>query len=242
MGGVKKAKFCFASSNLIIVFAALALIAFAANYHAQFFPLELGKHLNLTGAVVISLIIIGCLLFIIAFLGSYGALAESRCMLLAFAVIVFMFLLGELLLAVFIVSRADSGSQMNHLFRNQMEQLAKEYNPENQDDPQNWLFDTLQRNFFCCGVHGPEDWLTPNATRRLPASCCYQEQAKGLKESDLCRDGKFIPELGCLDQNTILVRDNMYLIGGTALLLAIVETVAVLVAYWLSCAIKTRDD
>ncbi|XP_074599698.1 CD63 antigen-like isoform X2 [Brevipalpus obovatus] len=205
--------------------------------------MELGKHLNLTETAAIVMIIVGCILFIISILGSYGAMAESHCMLISFSVIVFFFLLGELLLAAFIVSRSDPGSQMNNMLRNRMEQMFKEYNPDGQEDAQNWLFDTIQRNFRCCGVQGMDDWLVSNKTRSLPPSCCYQKQAKGLKEgSTYCRDGQYVPELGCLDQISSVISDNMYIIGGTALLLAIVETVAILMAYWLSCAIKTCGE
>lgn len=150
----------------------------------------------------------------------------------------------ELVLACLLVSLGGQGQdkELSEFVRKQLEQIAKEYNRDDQTDRANWLMDFFHRELKCCGVNGPTDWATTNGTKFIPSSCCFNESTPALKLNDQCEIGKFAPEVGCVKQVMDISREHIFLIGSCALVLALVEMIAISVAYCLSCAIRSRDQ
>lgn len=163
---------------------------------------------------------------------------------MSFAVIVFILLLIELALAALLVSFGGSGQdiQLNEFVRKHLEQASKEYNKEDSTDRANWYMDFFQRELKCCGVYDSKDWTSPNTTTFIPASCCFNETGPALKLNDLCKGvAKYVPETGCVKQAMDMFREHIFLIGSCALIFALIEMIAISVAYCLSCAIRSRD-
>jgi tetraspanin E len=66
--------------------------------------------LNIPSTTATAMIIFGCALFVISFLGCYGAFSESYCMLTTYGVIIFVFLFLQLLLAGLLITYHDTVS------------------------------------------------------------------------------------------------------------------------------------
>lgn len=236
-GVMKVIKFLFGFVNLVLVCFAIGLIGLAANWRAEFIPINHFESLGITERAATALIIIGCILFVVSFLGSYGAFAENQCMLLTFAVIIFLFLIIEFVIAALFVTYGHYETHVNDAIRIQMEKFVKEYNNEDPKDPLNVPMDEIQKYLKCCGVYGPDDW-EKNGTKFLPESCCQEEIQDGLRVSDLCKGGKYVSAVGCMNQAVTTLKDNVFIVGGTALLLALIELISISIAYCLSCAIR----
>lgn len=127
------------------------------------------------------------------------------------------------------------------MVRKQMEQFVKEYNNENAKDPLNTPMDEIQKYLKCCGVYGPDDW-EKNGTKFLPQTCCHDELEDGRRASDRCSGGKYVAVVGCMNQASNMLKENVFIVGGTALLLALVELISISIAYCLSCAIRGSSD
>eukprot|EP00094_Tigriopus_californicus_P005675 TCALIF_05470-PA protein Name:"Similar to TSPAN11 Tetraspanin-11 (Homo sapiens)" AED:0.33 eAED:0.33 QI:0/0/0/0.5/1/1/2/0/143 len=89
------------------------------------------------------LIIAGCIIVVISFLGCFGAMKEVKCMLLTY--FIFLFLMFVVLLI---------GGVLGYVFRNQVEDnlrpemkhTIEEYDPGNLNDPITTAWDDTQRN------------------------------------------------------------------------------------------------
>lgn len=109
-------------------------------------------------------------------------------------------------------------------------------------------WDSIQEQFECCGVDKPDDWantthLTP-ARKTVPDSCC-KNVAVGCGENKInppTPPANSIYTDGCLDQFVQYVEDNIYLIGGAGIGIAVVQLIAVIAACCLGKKMKGDSD
>jgi hypothetical protein len=105
------------------------------------------------------------------------------------------------------------------------------------------LWDFLQTNMSCCGVKTPQDWrykLGGAKNFSTPDTCCLP-----AVRISACGHGALqdlmttrIHASGCLDQLMNFVRSNLYIIGGVALGIALVELFGIIFACCLVSAVK----
>lgn len=118
-------------------------------------------------------IILGFLIFLIAFLGCCGALIESHCILLTFGIIVTVIVTLELTIAgLAFAFKADLRNTASQKLRD----AVTNYNWSDPSTPSSRMIDRLQSTLRCCGFNSTSDWtdLHPNPLDRtlLPDSCC----------------------------------------------------------------------
>ena len=72
------------------------------------------------------------------------------------------------------IALAASGTQLVDL-KTPLKETMDDYVP-NGDDSITKAWDDIQREYECCGVDGPTDWVTegpyPQGNAKVPASCC----------------------------------------------------------------------
>lgn len=96
---------------------------------------------------------------------------------------------------------ADSTSELKDKMR--LSQAKYDwFNGSTEDDIKNATlkWDTVQRNYECCGIASPKDWeeyRPDDKPDAYPASCCMNPRLVG--EDKLCHNIKNVWDFGCVD-------------------------------------------
>nr|DAA34623.1 TPA_inf: tetraspanin [Amblyomma variegatum] len=118
------------------------------------------------------LIVVGSIVFLVAFLGCCGAMQESYCMLMLFSVFLFLILVAEI--AAGALGFVYKG-KVDNIATDKFIQTMKDYNRGGgKMQPVHEAWDFIQHQLQCCGVNGPEDWLK-YAQIPPPQSCCSSD-------------------------------------------------------------------
>uniref|UniRef100_A0A023FMU7 Tetraspanin n=1 Tax=Amblyomma cajennense TaxID=34607 RepID=A0A023FMU7_AMBCJ len=116
------------------------------------------------------LIVVGSIVFLVAFLGCCGAMQESYCMLMLFSVFLFLILVAEI--AAGALGFVYKG-KVNNIAEKRFTDTLKDYERESKGKvkPVQEAWDFIQQQLKCCGVKGPRDW-EQYAGIQPPPSCC----------------------------------------------------------------------
>ncbi|XP_075986026.1 tetraspanin-18-like [Anticarsia gemmatalis] len=211
--------------NLVFVLAGLALIGVGV---AAIYKLE--DLLNLIPISIVKFapyvfIILGAIIFLIAFSGCCGAITESKCLLITYA--------------VFMAVLAGAKIFFTIELHNNMEYLRTEvegYVNKAFDDPSmNATFHAVEVLLKCCGTTGPGVYnMTIFDTQYVPPTCCENPD-----ETTIClKENAF--QIGC----TTLIGDLLESLGGnlsyTLIFIIVAEVLAMLFAIYVSCTIKEK--
>ncbi|XP_032669110.1 tetraspanin-33-like [Odontomachus brunneus] len=173
------------------------------------------------------LIVVGILVFIIAFMGCCGALRESTCMVLVFSVLLSIVLLMELAAAV--AAYALQGS-IKGLLAEKINVTMHQYgqNKEVSD-----ALDFLQSRLRCCGYNGPEDWNSIELNETI-TSCC-DNIFYSIEEN--CSQ-KF--NEGCINRLSDIIHRSALYIGTGAVAIALIQLTGIMFACMLGRAIRRQ--
>lgn len=204
--------------NFLFAICGLLLVVVGALSLKNVAPLaEIGNHLDSSSFVIIA---VGVVIFVIAFYGCCGAVRESNCMLVTFAILLLTIIVIEVIACV--LAYMYSGQAKDELERN----IAKLFeDAKSGEKGPSEAVDAIQQNLSCCGVNGPASYLALT----LRPSCCggsspctpinaYQTGCKQAIEESIVRNGKIV--------------------GGVAIGVAVVELLGVWFALGLAGAIK----
>ncbi|CAH2243628.1 23 kDa integral membrane protein-like [Pararge aegeria] len=148
----------------------------------------------------IGAIVIGCIVFVVAFFGCCGAIRESNCMLITYAIFMIVLMVLKITLATLIFVKQDA------LLADIPKWLGDAFTKDKQ------AFQQIERTFECCGVSGPESYLSLT----LPDSCCAGTPCTIVNAHPGCTKvvGDFLQTFGLA-------------IGAVAIVIVAVELVAV---------------
>ncbi|XP_061160024.1 tetraspanin 35 [Syngnathus typhle] len=196
-------------------------------------PTELSQVLN----VGYLLIAVGILLVIIGFLGCFGAIKESKCMLLTFFIIILLVFLVEVAGAVVIlVFRPLAEDVFQRFGTAAVASIKKDYGT---DSDVTGLWDTTMSTLKCCGIYNSSDFIDSpyyvENSNQYPPPCCPRAEPCDQIAIDI---STAIP--GCFVKFTQLIDDNTVVIVGVALGIAALELCAMTVSMILYCKIKSR--
>ncbi|XP_028169756.1 23 kDa integral membrane protein-like [Ostrinia furnacalis] len=205
-------KYILFAVNLIFALGGLALLILGVIVQVQVSDVVSVASVNISVAPISSMVI-GSVIFFIAFLGCCGAIKENRCFLLTYAVFMVLLMIVKITLGtVIFVSKEDVVA----------------------DVPQ-WLGDTfvnnrtdfydIQTSFQCCGTVGPQVYL-PDP---LPASCCAEEPCLAANAFD-----------GCNQVIQDYLSAFLIAIGAVLLVVAGIELVAAIFCFCLSRHIDNK--
>ncbi|XP_020815641.1 23 kDa integral membrane protein [Drosophila serrata] len=128
----------------------------------------------------IVLISLGSIVVFISFLGCCGAIRESVCMTMSYAVFLLILLILQLTLVVLLFTNKDKfDSAMGDVIDKAWES----------DQGRGGVFDAIQKSLHCCGRDSAADYITHGQT--LPASCCDGSCLNPLNIYGGCR-AKFV--------------------------------------------------
>ncbi|XP_075969214.1 CD63 antigen-like [Anticarsia gemmatalis] len=231
MSCVKYLLFCF---NL--VFAITGLIILIVGIKAE---INSSPYIDLTdsnfytsGPIV--LIIVGVIVFIVAFFGCCGAVKENHCMIVTFSVFLLIIFVAEL--AVGIAGYVKHQDLENSIVTHLNSTIAK----YNTDKDVTKTFDILQTDLQCCGINGPEDWAANNIT--LPNTCCAGQEIANDKVVPCTPDSEHFHKEGCLNKLVVYFKDIALVLGGVGLGVAIVQLLGVIFACCLARSIRSQYE
>lgn len=217
--------------NLIFVIAAIALIAVGAYVQIKLVDYYDFFGNEYTGPGIL-LIVVGVFIFLIAFFGCMGALKENYCLTMSFAVllaVVFIMMIAGGIAAY--VMRNDIEKEVTTILTNAQGNYGL---PDHAGVTKTW--DKLQREFTCCGVKDPSEWLANNIS--YPVSCCKDESGD-------CSDPPTVNQIydrGCEQSFVDWLKDKVAIIGGVGVGLAFIMIVGVLFACCLARAIRKEYE
>ncbi|GJQ71555.1 hypothetical protein Trydic_g11263 [Trypoxylus dichotomus] len=222
--------------NLVFAISGIALIvagAFVYSDVGEFKYFMEGRIL----APPIVLIIAGIIIFLVAFLGCYGAIKESYYMLIAFAVCLLIIFIVELAVGI---AAAVFKADFEMVMRDTLKASMDKYHSDKSDK---LAWDHVQTKLECCGIDKPEDW--PNNQR--PYSCCHSTR-DGATPPDLkqCQaaisNDEYVYSTGCLDRLKMKASDNAKILIGVGIGIAFIEVIGIALACWLAAAIKKKEQ
>jgi CD63 antigen len=111
--GITTVKHLLFFFNFVFALCGLAmLIAGALTYanidKSNYFMEEVSEKVNFT-ASPIALMVVGSIIFVIAFFGCCGAIRESNCMIITFAVLLLAILIMEIAIRIVVFVRSEEG-------------------------------------------------------------------------------------------------------------------------------------
>ncbi|XP_038052434.1 CD63 antigen-like isoform X1 [Patiria miniata] len=236
--GAKLSKMVLFVFNSILWLVAIALIALGGYVVAR--PADYGAFfgdsantLNIACGVIIA---VGCLVFLLAFAGCFGACKESAGMLKIYIAVLLLLVILEIVGGILaLVFRNSIEKTATDVWKEQMNLKTAEYVKDKPD-----FVDTIQLAFKCCGSSDYKSWKntafqnnTVNAGLYVPASCCKTYEA-GCNDAttggdDIADDTAIYLE-GCTDEVVNFFKDNFLIIGAVALGLVAAEILAMIFA------------
>lgn len=220
-GGMSCIKYLMFVFNFIFVICGIVLIIIGAIVQRSDLTVFLDTKF-VTGPVI--LIIVGCVVFFIAFLGCTGAVKENRCMVTLF---------GLLLFVIFIVEIAGGISAYVH--KDELQDILKKGMNDSIEQGKGdamTAWDEMQSKLKCCGVDGAQDWVV--AKGMVPPSCCNPQEPTCNTES------AFKP--GCYPKMLDTLKSKLTLVGGVGIGVGVIELLGCMMAWCLASAIRKEYE
>lgn len=210
-------------ANFAFLLVGLALLIVGILYKVNFTKLTDGipEDYQIVQYIPTFAIIVGAIIFFIAFLGCCGALKSNTCMLTSYGAILFIIFLLQVALGIFALVTIKNNDDLQAQIANAIQQLFDRY--YSTVDNTREAVDFIQRQLSCCGVNSPLYWGI-----NIPASCMPTDS--------------IIPHTaGCSWAMYDFLMSSIKLIAIIALAVSIVEVVGAVLALCLSNCIRGRQ-
>ncbi|XP_052033043.1 tetraspanin-1 [Apodemus sylvaticus] len=182
------------------------------------------------------LIAAGAMLFILGFLGCYGAHSENKCALMMFFSILLIIFIAEIAGAVVALVYTTMAEQFLALLV--VPAIEKDYGYQS-DFTQVW--NTTMEELHCCGFNNYTDFSASRFVEEnkvFPQYCCANPSNHTIEE--LCTEDKArsMNVQGCFKEILHKIRTNAVTVGGVAVGVAALELAAMAVSMYLYCNLK----
>lgn len=223
-GLVKAIMFIF---NFLFVLAGLALIGIGTLF---FLKLETYDKVVVEQFKIAPtlMLIVGVIVFIIAFFGCCGVCRESYCMLVTYAVLLLTIFALQLAIGIYAYVQVNEDGDVRPLVERSLRSAFDEYEKNNEVRE---VFDVMQKEFRCCGVSGPQDYLAKAIA--MPASCCSEGNLNCIL------NGSFTT--GCASRISENVTSSIKTVAYVAIGVAAVEIIGSIFAMCLASTLKNES-
>lgn len=191
----------------------------------------------------------GVIVAVIGFLGCCGAIKKSECMLVSYAILIFLIFILEIGAGIYAYTKKDD--VQNDLADNLQKAIEVSYKGTKEADKAlTKAVDWFQENVKCCGTSKPEDWTkskwykeATDKTIRVPESCCTNKTT-GCNKGEIAslKASKAIYIEGCVPAGKSFVKNHLWKIGGVAVGIGIVQLFGIIFAICLCKAIRQEDS
>ncbi|XP_060677008.1 CD63 antigen [Hemiscyllium ocellatum] len=225
-GAMKCVKYLMFIFNFLFWVSGIALIVIGILVQTKLNGTLHITSVTASGAPIV-IIIVGVVINFVAFFGCCGAWKENYCMVTTFAV---------LLILIFIVEIAAAIA--GYIFKDQIREVfEKSFNDTmaNYNKTGNAVnIDELQKQFHCCGSTSYRDWLTI-LNNTVPDSCCKNETQNCGKTPTPNK----VYEAGCVSVINMWLKNNIVIVAGVALGIALFQLLGIIFACVLMKGIRS---
>lgn len=207
------ANFCF-----LLVGLALLVVGIIHTINYKDYTDAIPKDYEALQYVPTLSIIVGAIIFFIAFLGCCGALKSSTCMLTSYGAILFIIFLIQIGLGIFALVMIKDTSDLQTKLDKAIQDLFDKYNNPKPNSKES--VDLIQDVLKCCGTTGSSYWKNG-----IPESCGSSPASRP----------------GCQKAFYDFILDSMKLIGIVALTVSVIEVIGAVLALCLSNCIRRRE-
>lgn len=230
--GTSFVKYVLFFFNLLFALVGLAMIGIGVAVLLNWSVIKDVLKDNLTVAPWV-FIIIGAVVFVIAFFGCCGAIRESHCMVVTYAIFLLVIIIVQVALAVLLFAYGESiKSALTTSVR-------KIFDQRSHDEAAAVTFTNIETQFECCGKDGPTDYGVIGAINP-PKSCCSRGSGIGKLIGDVCTTD-YANTKGCATKIGELYETWNKTIAGVAIGVACVEVIGALFALCLANSIRNMD-
>lgn len=225
-GLIKAVMFIF---NFLFVLAGLALIAIGALFYLNISAYKEVIETQYQIAPTL-ILIVGIVVFIIAFFGCCGVCKESYCMLVTYAVLLLTIFAIQLAIGIYAYLQVkESDGDIKPFLE---ESMMKSFKQRDQNKEVAEFFDVIQKELHCCGVNSPSDYGILQLT--LPPSCCRKydtEKCTGLTSW----------QTGCVDNLAQFIKSGVETVSWVAIGIAATELIGAIFAICLASTLKNES-
>ncbi|KAG8042763.1 hypothetical protein G9C98_005403 [Cotesia typhae] len=220
--------------NFIFTLCGLALIIPAVIIYVNIKDVSTEMQENVIFPVI-AIIIIGSIIFVIAFFGCCGAIRDSHCMIVTFAILLLTILVAQIAIAILAFIKLKGFDRQS--FDNTYEEMFNDYWKEDKKEDRIFI-DLVQTALSCCGIEGPGDFSDNRSgfNGTVPMSCCPIDSKNHQQQG--CNQP--YPN-GCSENVAAFFQLAGKLLGGIALGIAGVELIGIIFALCLANSIRNAD-
>lgn len=224
---IKRILFIF---NLFFALTGVVLILVGVAIKSYFTEYELfidDRYFSASSLLIAS----GSIIFIVSFFGCCGAIRENRCMVLTFSILLTFVMILEFASGV---TGYVLAGQTGDLIDTKVHDTLKQY--PNVTDIE-ILWDAVQKEFQCCGIDGPKDWI--DTVGMLPLSCC---DGQGVLHNMTCTaNSTRLYKNSCRTKLTEVVKDSTTVLGGVAFSIIAAQFLGIVFACYLGRYIRKSN-
>ncbi|XP_021185263.1 23 kDa integral membrane protein isoform X2 [Helicoverpa armigera] len=230
--GTSFVKYVLFFFNLVVALFGLAVIGIGVAFLLNWTVVkdELKSHLTVAPWVFI---IIGAIMFVIAFFGCCGAIRESHCMVVTYAIFLLVIIIVQVVIGVLLLVYGES---INQSIVKSVDALFDKRASANVDKATDTVINNMQQQFACCGKNGPQDY---GLSISLPDSCCSTTSTLGSIIGGRCTIE--VAHRGCAGVISELYEKWNKPIAGIAIGIACVELIGALFSLYLANSIRNMD-
>ncbi|CAG9862115.1 unnamed protein product [Phyllotreta striolata] len=230
-GGMSCVKYLLFAFNLLFAITGIAVLIVGAIVYIGYSHYS---HFVYSGyhSIPLALIVVGVIIFVIAFFGCCGAVKENHCMIITFSVFLLLILVLEVVVGVLgYIKRTD----VETMLEDQLNKTMHMYYTK-EDIKDSW--DIAQHEAECCGVRGPGDWYNVTHNNVLPHTCCPDTP----DDNSCTTASKNVYQASCVDKLKGIFNKYGVIIGGVGLGIAGLQLVGVIFACCLARSIRKEYE
>jgi len=224
----------FALCGLAILIA--GALTYANIDKANYVMEHVNNEVNFT-ASPIALMVVGSIIFVIAFFGCCGAIRESHCMIITFAVFLLVILIAEIAIGIVIFVKMN-GDGWEQAVNDSITDKFGQYNYNDTDTALSDAVNNFQRDLECCGVDGPKYWRD-RGFHTPPDGCCVNPDPGQCVSFE--PDQHQVFKDGCVYTLRELLKNVGLLLGILAITVGVVQIIGVVFALCLASSIKNKE-
>ncbi|XP_029911701.1 CD63 antigen [Myripristis murdjan] len=232
-GGMKCVKFLLFFFNFIFWICGLALIVVGVLVQMALHSTFMIKDAS-ASAIPLVLIIVGVVIFFIAFFGCCGAWKENYCMITMFSILLSLIIIVEIAAAI---AGYIYRGKLTVIVQDSFTDMINQYNSNSTDEFRNAV-DKMQEDLKCCGVNSSSDWknFRPGGNS-VPDSCCINVTA-GCGVGAMTDSNK-VYQQGCQIALETKLRQNIQWVIVAALVIAFLQIMGIVFACLLMRGIRS---
>ncbi|XP_066143576.1 23 kDa integral membrane protein-like [Euwallacea fornicatus] len=204
-------------TNFAFVLVGLALLVVGILFKVNFTKLSdaIPADAHALQHIPVAAIVVGSIIFVIAFLGCCGTLRSNTCMLSWYGGILIVIFLVQVALGIYaFVQIKDEDSLRSHI-QDAVTEIFSKY-PKTEDS-----VNVIQETFKCCGTNSPNSWLP----LQIPKSCYGPNEDKPY-------------QIGCVQTLSDYIVGSIKTIAIVAIAVSAIEVVGAVLALCLTGCIR----